>query len=173
MFAPLLGAIRADIDRQVGWARDEVRRQTRYATLTGVFAGVAALAALIAIVVGLIALYLWLSMQTDPFIALAVIGGGLLLLAVLLFALAFTRRRPRLAVRPQLQIARPAALLGTLRPASYDKIVAGGEPTLNLVTETVPHGSRSALLGTLVLVAVAGLIAGRRLQLPHNRTTIG
>ena len=131
MFAPLLGAIRADIDRQVGWARDEVRRQTRYATLTGVFAGVAALAALGAIVVGLIALYLWLSMQTDPFIALAVIGGGLLLLAVLLFALAFTRRRPRLAVRPQLQIAQPAALLGTLRPASYDKIVAGGEPTLN------------------------------------------
>ena len=173
MFAPLLGAIRADIDRQVGWARDEVRRQTRYATLTGVFAGVAALAALGAIVVGLIALYLWLSMQTDPFIALAVIGGGLLLLAVLLFALAFTRRRPRLAVRPQLQIAQPAALLGTLRLASYDKIVAGGEPTLNLATETVRHGSRSALLGTLVLVAVAGLIAGRRLQLPHNRTTIG
>ena len=173
MFAPLLGAIRADIDRQVGWARDEVRRQTRYATLTGVFAGVAALAALGAIVVGLIALYLWLSMRADPFIALAVIGGGLLLLAVLLFALAFIRRRPRLAVRPQLQIAQPAALLGTLRPASYDKIVAGGEPTLNLVTETVRHGSRSALLGTLVLVAVAGLIAGRRLQLPHNRTTIG
>jgi len=173
MFAPLLGAIRADIDRQVGWARDEVRRQTRYATLTGVFAGVAALAALGAIVVGIIALYLWLSMQTDPFIALAVIGGGLLLLAVLLFALAFIRRRPRLAVRPQLQIAQPAALLGTLRPASYDKIVAGGEPTLNLATETVRHGSRSALLGTLVLVAVAGLIAGRRLQLPHNRTTIG
>ena len=173
MFAPLLGAIRADIDRQVGWARDEVRRQTRYATLTGVFAGVAALAALGAIVVGLIALCLWLSMQTDPFIALAVIGGGLLLLAVLLFALAFIRRRPRLAVRPQLQIAQPAALLGTLRPASYDKRVAGGEPTLNLATETVRHGSRSALLGTLVLVAVAGLIAGRRLQLPHNRTTIG
>ena len=173
MFAPLLGAIRADIDRQVGWAKDEVRRQTRYATLTGVLAGVAALAALGAIVVGIIALYLWLSMQTDPFIALAVIGGGLLLLAVLLFALAFTRRRPRLAVRPQLQIARPAALLGTLRPASYDKIVADGEPTLKLATKTVRHGSRSALLGTLVLVAVAGLIAGRRLQLPRNRTTIG
>ena len=173
MFAPLLGAIRADIDRQVGWARDEVRRQTRYATLTGVFAGVAALAALGAIVVGLIALYLWLSMQTDPLIALAVIGGGLLLLAVLLFALAFIRTRPRRAARPQLQIAQPAALLGTLRPASYDKTVAGGEPTLNLATETVRHGSRSALLGTLVLVAVAGLIAGRRLQLPRNRTTIG
>ena len=170
MFAPLLGAIRADIDRQVGWAKDEVRRQTSYATLTGVLAGVAALAALGAIVVGLIALYLWLSMQADPFIALAVIGGGLLLLAVLLFALAFLRRRPRLAARPQLQIAQPAALLGTLRPASYDKIVAGSEPTLKLATETVRQGSRSALLGALVLVAIAGLIAGRRLQLPRRQT---
>jgi MFS family permease len=173
MFAPLLGAIRADIDRQVGWAKDEVRRQTRYATLMGVLAGAAALAALGAIVIGLIALYLWLVMQTDPFIALAVIGGGLLLLAVLLFALALIRRRPRLAARPQLLIAQPAALLGTLRPARYDRIVAGGEPTLKLATDTLRHGSRSALLGTLVLVAVAGLVAGRRLHLPRNRTTIG
>jgi len=173
MFAPLLGAIRADIDRQVGWAKDEVRRQTSYATLTGVLAAVAALAALGAIVIGLIALYLWLSMRADPFIALAVIGGGLLLLAVLLFALAFIRRRPQIAARPQLQIAQPAALLGTLRPASYDRIVAGGEPTLKLATETLHHGPRSALLGTLVLVAVVGLITGRRLQLPRNRTTIG
>ena len=167
MFAPLLGAIRADIDRQVGWAKDEVVRQTRYATLTGVLAGVAALAALGAIVVGLIALYLWLSMQADPFIALGMIGGGLLLLAVLLFALAFIRRPPQVALRPQLQIAQPAALLGTLRPASYDKIVAGGEPRLKLTTDTQRHGSRSALLGTLALVAVVGLITGRRLQRPR------
>jgi hypothetical protein len=166
----VIAAIRADVDRQVGWAKDEVRRQTRYATLTGVLAGVAALAALGAVIIGLIALYLWLSMQADPFIALAVIGGGLLLLAVLLFALAFIRRRPQLAQRPQLQLAQPAALLGMLRPASYDKIVPGGEPTLRLATETVRQGSRSALLGTLVLVAVAGLIVGRRLQLPRRQT---
>ena len=172
MFAPLRGAIRADIDRQVGWAKDEARRQTRYATLTGVLAGAAALAALGATVVGLIALYLWLSMQADPFIALAVIGGGLLLLAVLLFLLAFVRRHPRLAARPRLQIAQPAALLGTLRPTSYRKIVAGGDPALKLATETVRQGSRSALLGTLVLVAVVGLITGRRLQL-SRRQTIG
>ena len=172
MFAPLLGAIRADIDRQVGWAKDQARRQTRYATLTGILAGAAALAALGAIVVGLIALYLWLAMQADPFIALAIIGGGLLLLAVFLFALALIRRRPRFAPRPQLQIAQPAALLGTLRPARYDKIVAGGEPALRLATETVRQGSRSALLGTLVLVAVVGLITGRRLQL-SRRQTIG
>ena len=53
MFAPLLDGIRADIDRQIGWAKAEVRRQTRYRALIAVVAGVAALAALGAIVVGL------------------------------------------------------------------------------------------------------------------------
>ena len=33
MFAPLLDAVRADIDQQVGWARDEIRRQIRYAAI--------------------------------------------------------------------------------------------------------------------------------------------
>jgi hypothetical protein len=163
MFARLLGAIRADVDRQVGWAKDEVRRQTRHTVLTGALAGVAALAALGALVVGLIALDFWLAVQADPFIALGIIGGGLLLLALLLFAVAFIRRRPRPAARPLLQITRPAALLGMLRPASYDKTIATSESTLKLAPDTLRHGSRSALLGTILLVAVVGLIAGRRL----------
>jgi hypothetical protein len=158
-FASLLGAIRADINRQVDWAREEVRRQARYTALTGVLAGVAALAALGAVGVGFTALYFWLAMQVDPFIALGIIGGGLLLFALILLALAFIRKRPQLALRPRLQIAQPAALLGTLRPRT-----AGSEPTLKLATDTVRHGSRAALLGTLLLVAVVGLIAGRRLQ---------
>jgi hypothetical protein len=63
MFAPLFGAVRADIDRQIGWAKGEARRQTRYAVLLGGLTGVAALATLGAIVVGLIALHSWLAMQ--------------------------------------------------------------------------------------------------------------
>ena len=94
MFAALLGAVRADIDRQIGWAKHEVKRQTRYTALIGILAGVAALATLGAIVVGLIALHSWLAMQIGPFVAHGVIGGGLLLLALVLFALAFIRRRP-------------------------------------------------------------------------------
>jgi hypothetical protein len=39
MFAPLLGADHADIDRQLGWARAEARRQIRYALLIGAIAG--------------------------------------------------------------------------------------------------------------------------------------
>jgi hypothetical protein len=169
MFARLQDTIRADLDRQIGWAKREALRQTRYTALTGALAGAAGLAVLGAVVVGVIALYSWLAVQSDPLTALGVIGGGLLLLGLILLALAFIRRRPRHAARPPLQIAQPAALLGTLTPARYDKIVAGGEPTLKFVTETLRHGSRSALLGTLVLLAVVGLIAGRRLQLPRRQ----
>jgi hypothetical protein len=79
MFAALMGAVRADIDRQIGWAKDQVKRQTRYTALMGILAGVAALAALGAVIVGLIALHSWLAMQTGPFIEHGLIGGGLLL----------------------------------------------------------------------------------------------
>ena len=106
MFAALRSAVRADIDRQIDWAKDQVKRQTRYTALMGILAGVAALAALGAVIVGLIALHSWLAMQTGPFVAHGLIGGGLVLLALILFALAFIRRRPRLAARPPLQIAR-------------------------------------------------------------------
>ena len=164
MFASLQGAIRADIDRQVDWARGEVLRQARFSALTGVLAGVAALAALGTITVTLIALYFWLATQVDRFIALGIIGSGLLLLALILLAMAFLRHRPRRALRPRLQIARPAALLETVLPRRYGTMIASGEPTLNLVTDTVRHASRPTLLGTLLLVALLGLIAGRRLQ---------
>jgi hypothetical protein len=92
MFAALRSAVRADIDRQIGWAKDQLKRQTRYTALMGILAGVAALAALGAVIVGLIALHSWLAMQTGPFVAHGLIGGGLLLLALILFALTLIRR---------------------------------------------------------------------------------
>jgi hypothetical protein len=129
----------------------------------GILAGVAALAAFGAVIVGHIALHSWLAMQTGPFVAHGLIGGGSLLLALILFALALIRRRPRLAARPPLQIARPAALLGGLRQGSYDKVVTGGEQTLKLASETLRDGSGSALLGTLALAVAVGLLVGRGL----------
>ena len=162
MLAALQALIRADIDRQVGWAKDEVWRQTRYGALTGALAAAAALAALGVIVVGLIALYFWLAAQAGPYIALGIIGGGLLLLALVLGALALMQQRPRPAARPLLQITRPAALLGTLGRAS-DARAAAAAPALRFATDTLHRGSRSALWGTLLLVAIVGVIAGRRL----------
>ena len=157
MFESLLGAAVADIDRQIRWAKYEVRRQTRYTALKGVLVGVGSLAAIGAIVIGLMALFFWLEMQAGLFVALGVIGGGLLLLALILFALAFARERPGLASRPQLQIMQPAALLGTLGPGNRS------DQAIKLEAGPRHRGSRPALLGMLALAAIVGLLAGRRL----------
>jgi len=159
MFAPLLGAVRADIDRQIGWAKQEIARQTRHTALISVLAGVAALATLGAIIVGLIALYTWLATKHGAFITYGMIGGGLLLIALILFTLAFAARRPRLASRPPLQIARPAALLRTM---GWGSEVATDGKQMSRSPTILRDGSRPILLGTIVLAAVAGLIAGRR-----------
>jgi hypothetical protein len=164
MFASLFGAVRADLDRQVEWARIEAGRQARHTVLILVLASVAAFAGLGAAVLGLIALYTWLAMDYGQFIALGMIGGGLLLLALILFALAFGLHRPRLASPPPLQIAQPAVLLGTLGQGRNAKVLTGGQQVLNLASDTMRGGSRSALFGTLALVALVGLIAARRLK---------
>ena len=162
MFTLLLNAVRADLDRQLDWARAEAKRQAGHIGLTIILIGVASLAGLGAIIVGLIALYVWLAAQTTQFVALDAIGGGLLLLALILLALARIRRRPQFAPPPPLQLARPAALLGisTKSPNSPGRV--GGEQAVSLVTGMVRNGSRSALLGTLAIVVLMGVIVGRR-----------
>lgn len=166
MFAPLLGAVRADIDRQVGWAQGEVRRQIRFAALSGALAGIAALAALGAVVVGLIALHAWLATRVGALASLGMIGGGLLALALILLVAVLLLRRPQPAARPALQMARPAALFGVLAPAPASRAIAGGEESLRLVTNALQGGSRSQLIGALALIVVVGMIAGRRLRRP-------
>jgi hypothetical protein len=134
MFAPVLGAVRADIAQQIEWAKNEIGRQTRHTLIMAVLAILAGLAVLGAIVVGLIALHLWLAVQYGPFVAHGMIGAGLLLLALILFTLVFARRRPRLTARPALQIAKPAALVGTLAHSGYDSVVGAGGQALNMTT---------------------------------------
>jgi hypothetical protein len=109
------------------------------------------------------ALYTWLATKHGSFVAYGMIGGGLVLIALILFTLALAGRRPRPASRPPLQIAQPTALLGTMGWGSHGKAATGGEQTAMSPTGTLRNGSRSILLGTIVVAAVAGLIAGRRL----------
>jgi Putative Actinobacterial Holin-X, holin superfamily III len=163
MLDSLKAAIRSDIDRQIGWARGEVRRQTRHTALIGSLAAAAALATLGAITVGLIALYFWLSVQLGPFPALGIIGAGLLLVAVILFAPVFAWKRPRPALRPRLQIVQPAALIGTLARGNDTRDIAPREDTLKLLTDPVRHSPPTTLLGVLLIAAVVGMVTGRRL----------
>jgi hypothetical protein len=164
MFAPLLDAVRADIDRQVGWARAEIRRQIRYAAFIGVIAGMGALAALGALIDGLIALHSWLTPQVGSLAALGMIGAGLLLLMLILLLVAFSLRRPGVNKRPALQVVRAATLFRTGTNLNAKQAVATGEDSLRLATDTLREGTRSELLGALALIAIVGVIAGRSLR---------
>ena len=164
MFAPLLDAVRADIDRQVGWARAEIRRQIRYAAFIGVIAGMGALAALGALIDGLIALHSWLTPQVGSLAALGMIGAGLLLLMLILLLVAFSLRRPGVDKRPALQAVRAATLFRTGTNLNAKQAVATGEDSLRLATDTLREGTRSELLGALALIAIVGVIAGRSLR---------
>ena len=173
MFAPLLGAVRADVNRQMGWAREEVRRQIRYVALIGVIAGMVALAAIGALIVGLIALHTWLTPQVGSLAALGIIGAGLLLLTVILFVVAFSLRRPGLKTRPALQVVQSAALFRTGTKLGVDPSIGTSKDSLRFATDALREGSRSELLGALALIAIAGMIAGRRLRRPERSHFIG
>jgi hypothetical protein len=168
MFSLLLGAVRADVDRQMGWAREEVRRQIRYAVLVGVISAMAALAALGVLTVGLVALHAWLVPQVGSLVSLGMIGSGLLLLTLVLLLVAVLLRRPGLKTRPALAVARPAALLRTGAKLGAGPAIATGEDSLRLATDALRDGARPELLGALALIAVAGVIAGRRLRRPDQ-----
>jgi Putative Actinobacterial Holin-X, holin superfamily III len=182
MFNNLAGLIRGDVERQIGWAKRELETQARFTALTAALAAVAALAALGAAVVGLIALYTWLELKYDTFIALGIVGGGLALLAAVLLTVALARRRPTLKVPPPLQSAHPAALIGavkedtigdtaataqrllsSLKSGSYGDAVAAGEEGWRTAEDNLRHGSRQAVYATLAIAAVLGILAGRRL----------
>jgi hypothetical protein len=162
MFASLFGAVQADIDRQVDWAKGEARRRVRYTVRVAIFAGVGILAMIGAAIVGLIALHTLLAAQWTPLIAHGMIGGGLLLLALILLLAAAAGRPPRLAARPPLQLARPAAALGALATGARTNTVSRAQEGLHLASETVKQGSRSSLIGTLALAAVVGFIISRK-----------
>jgi hypothetical protein len=166
MFAPLLDAVRTDIDRQVSWARDEIRRQIRYAAFIGVIAGMGALAALGALIDGLIALDSWLAPQVGSLAALGIIGAGLLLLMLILLLVAFSLRRPGVKTRPALQVVQSAALFRTGAKLGADQSIATSNDSLRFATDALREGTRSELLGALALIALAGVIAGRRLRRP-------
>src|SRR5262245_27438620 len=162
MLARLVGLVRADVDRQIGWAKGEIRRQTRYAALTAGFAIAGALALLGAIVVGLIALYTFIEIHHGPFVALGVVGGGLAVLGLLLLALALFRSRPRPEAPPRLESAQLATLLSALTEEGVGAAASSSEPA-KAATNTRQRLSRQALLGVLALAAVAGILIGRRL----------
>jgi hypothetical protein len=132
--------------------------------LAQVTVAVGTLAALGALIDGLIALHSGLAPQVGSLAALGMIGAGLLLLMLVLLLVAYSLRRPRVKTRPDLQVVRAATLFRIGTNLSAKQAIATGEDSLRLATDTLREGTRSELLGALLLIGIVGVIAGRSLR---------
>ena len=191
MLQALLRLLGVDLDRKLAEVRghiDELKRSaisqaTEQIKETGLTVGLllgGAIAALFTLIIALAALYVWIDMHEGPLVALAVIGVVTALLAALMFALAFLRRKRGAA--PAAVYSAPAAsppaaplLMSVLPPpppnaSLFDRlthrfttrVATAGDEALDAAVHAMRTTSRPALFGTLAVVALVGVLIGRR-----------
>ena len=131
--------------------------KTSIAVLTLAMLG--ALAAILALALCFVALYLWLELELGIFAALGILGGTSALLAAVLFAIAFLRgpRKPRARTEAALRAAADPAQTSTAAIArAADEAVSGA-------ADIVRNGSRQQIVSTIAVAAFVGWVLGRRL----------
>jgi hypothetical protein len=136
-----------------------------------------------------VALYRWVDMYKGPFAALAAVGAVMALLATAMFVLAFGRRNrtpasavvdrrsaasspppPPPAPQPMstlLTAALPslppnASLFDVLTHRFSTRVVGASDEAIDAAVHVMRTGSKSALFGTLAVVALVGVLLGRR-----------
>ncbi|MGA2126238.1 MAG: hypothetical protein ABSG76_08805 [Xanthobacteraceae bacterium] len=136
----------------------DLGRLARDTAITVVLAMLGAFAAMLALALGIRALYLWLQLELGTFAALGIVGGTSALLAVVLFAIVLlrTRRKPR-ARRQDALPAAPDPL-----QASAVAVARATDQAVNGAADVVRNGSRQQIAGTIVAAAFIGWVIGRR-----------
>jgi len=159
---------------------------------TGITMGLALAGGLVgfmAFAVAMIALFLWVDIHEGPFVALAVVGASTVLTAAVLFtfAVASGKRNPspgplrqaagavppsRAAVPPGSATNNPsdfvsppppnASVLDLITHRVTTRAAAASDEAIDAATEVLRTGSREAVLGTLAMAALVGVLVGRR-----------
>jgi hypothetical protein len=184
-----LAEIRAQVEEFRARTTHQVTEQVKETGLMVGFAFVGAIAAIATFIIVLVALYRWVDMYKGPFAALAAVGAVTALLAAVMFMLAFGRRHrtsasavvdlrsaasapppPPPAPQPVstlLSAALPslppnASLFDVLTHRFSTRVVGASDEAIDAAVHVMRTGSKSALFGTLAVVAVVGILLGRR-----------
>jgi len=184
-----IAEIRAHIEELRAKTTRELAEQVKETGLKIGFACVGGIAAIATFVIVLVALYRWADLYGGPFAGLAAVGMVTGLLAVVMFVLAFWRRprNPASAAVDGGRAAAPASPQGApLRPASAilsaalpslppnasvldvlkhrvsTRVAGAGDEAIDAAIHLMRSGSRPALFGTLAVVALIGVLIGRR-----------
>lgn len=200
MLREVLRFVGVDLDRKLAEMRGQIAEfrvraarqvgeEIKTAGLVVGFAVVGAAAAIATFIIILVALYRWVDLYKGPFAALGAVGAVTILLAAVMFVLAFRRRpgtppsavadrrvAPALSSRSTLPVQPLSGALSAALPAlppnatlhdvlmhRFSTRVAGaGDEALDVAAQLMRTGSRSALFGTLAVVALVGVMIGRR-----------
>jgi hypothetical protein len=179
-----LAEVRGHIDELKRSAISQATEQVKETGLTVGLLLIGAIAAILTLIVVLAALYLWVDTYQGPFVALAVVGVVTASLAALMFVLAFRRARRKLvaaplylnpAASPPPAASSPVLLAAALPPlppsASFfdhlthrftTRVATAGDEALDAAVHAMRTSSRPALFGTLAVVALVGVLIGRR-----------
>jgi hypothetical protein len=187
MLATLLRLVGIDLQRQLAHLRAqaedfknrttlEVQHKVADTSITIGIAFVGLFFVLLTVVVALVALYLWVDMQRGPFAALAAVGLATGIMAALTFAIVAARSPRPLPKRPIASPVRPApaalanypsavsgaSLLEGVTSKLADRTAAAAHEALDSAAEMVRKSPREAIIGTLAVAAVIGVVIGRR-----------
>ena len=178
-----LAEVRGKIDELKRSAISEVTEQAKEIGITAGFILGGGVAALFTFIIALVALYVWVDMHEGPLAACGAVGLVTALLAALMFVLALRRgkRRPAPAPVYRAPAASPPSppvapvLMSVLPPpppnASFfdhlthrftTRVATAGDEALDTAVHAMRTSSRPALFGTLGIVALIGVLIGRR-----------
>jgi len=134
----------------------DLKARLRAMTVSAVLTVVGLALLLTALGFGVALLYVWLQQMLGTIVALAIIGGACIVLALILFAL--TAWRPKPGDKPAKRAAPPP-------PPPRPEGTTGSGATDHLIAEAVSamqQGSREQMLAALSLALVTGIILGRK-----------
>ena len=187
MLATLLKLLGIDLQQQfsqlkmhveeiTGRTSSRIERQVQELSIKLGLALVGLFAALATVAIALTGIFIWVERQHGPLVGLAVVGVITAVLAGLMFTLAATHPRTRALANSTEQPATPSAseqaASASPPPGGVDPLdallhriathaAAAGDDAIDTATEFVRTGSREALVGTLALAVLVGILIGR------------
>ena len=185
-----LAKIRSQIEEFRARTTRQIAEQIKQTGLVVGFALVGTVAAVATFIIALVGLYRWVDLYKGPFAALAAVGAVTALLAAGMFVLASRGKPPETASRvarggrltaapPELSASQPwpvsaalsaavpspppnASVADLLTHRVSTRVAGAGDEAIDAAVHLMRNGSRSVLFGTLAVVALVGVVIGRR-----------
>ncbi|MGZ5802688.1 MAG: phage holin family protein [Xanthobacteraceae bacterium] len=183
--ARLRATVDAYVEAHKQALKSEIRHEVREAGISASILLAATLCAFGVLIIGLIALHLWVAVTYGPFYGLGAVGGVLLVCGLIFLTVAMTRAHnpyraspvtPALPVVPVTPVAKPtvyatqfvpplgadASLIDVMLHRVSNRAAGAADEAIDAATDLVRKGPATTLVATLLVTAALGWTIGRR-----------